>query len=46
MWTDGHNEDNIRHLQFYENTCKEDLNDLYSLPSIVWVIKPRRMRLA
>jgi hypothetical protein len=24
----------------------EELNDLYSLPNIVWVVKSRRMRLA
>jgi len=46
MWTDGQNEDNSRHLKFCENSLKEDLYALYSLPNIVWVIEPRRMRLA
>jgi hypothetical protein len=45
-WTFGHNQDNSRHLKFCENTCKDDLYALYSLPNIVWVTEPRRIRLA
>jgi len=26
--------------------CNEELNELYSSPNIIWVIKPRRMRWA
>jgi hypothetical protein len=32
------------YVEHYSKLHNEELNDLYSLPNIVWVVKSRRMR--